>query len=74
MSYSEQVLGVIVEMSQDLGVNLFEATAMYCEDNDIDPSELMESLDSLAIEQIKFAAIQNNHVRRCIQGPINALL
>lgn len=74
MSYSEKVLEAIQAISQRDSINMFEAAAQYCTDSDLDPSDLAESLDSAALEQLKYAAIQGRHVRKCVQKAPNALL
>lgn len=73
-SYSEKVLEALQEISRRDNVNLFEAASTYCEEVDIDPTELIESLDSGAVEQIKFSAISGRHVRQCVQKMPNVLL
>jgi hypothetical protein len=69
MSYSEEVLQKIVEIADRDRVNLFEATATFCEEFDIDPEELSASIDQPALDRIKAAAIAGRHVRRCVQEP-----
>lgn len=73
MSFSEDMITHLLKMTQDGHINLFEAASQYCSDNDLDPEELIESLDPGAIAQIKAAALQGNHVRKCVQKKPNAL-
>ena len=73
MSYSEKILEEIFAISQRDSISIFEATAQYCEDIDTDPQELIESLDPLAIEQIKASAIHGRHVRQCVHKTPNTL-
>lgn len=73
MSFSEDLLIHLKEIASDTGINLFEATAEYCESHDIDPDELIESLDAGAVAQIKASALQGNHVRKCVHKKPNTL-
>lgn len=73
MSFSEDILIHLKAIAESEGLNLFEATAEYCEIHDIDPDELIESLDAGAVTQIKAAAFQGNHVRKCIQRKPNTI-
>jgi len=66
MSFSEDILAHLKAISEKDSLNLFEATSQYCEMHDIDPEELIESLDAGAVSQIKAAALGGNHVRRCV--------
>lgn len=73
MSFSEDILVHLKKIADDDGLNLFEAAAQYCELHDIDPDELIESLDSGAVAQIKAAALVGNHVRKCVHKKPNTL-
>jgi hypothetical protein len=64
MTYSEEILLQLNEIVRVNGINLFEAASHYCETHDIDPGDFFDEIDSSAREQIKFAAIEGNHVRR----------
>lgn len=66
MSFSEDLLAHLKETSAKDNLNLFEAVSQYCEVHDIDPDELIESLDAGALAQIKAAALEGNHVRKCV--------
>lgn len=66
MSFSENILFHLKSIQESERCNLFEAVVSYCEAHEIDIEELIESLDASAIEQIKAAAIEGNHVRRKI--------
>jgi len=73
MSFSEDLLAHLKSVAEHDGINLFEAAAQYCDDHDIDADELIESLDAGAISQIKAAALQGNHVRKCVHKKPNSL-
>lgn len=73
MSFSEDLLAHLKDLAQKDSLNLFEAAAQYCEAHDIDADELIESLDAGAVAQIKAAALQGNHVRKCVHKKPNTL-
>jgi hypothetical protein len=73
MSFSEDLLVHLKTIADADRINIFEAAAQYCESHDIDADELIESLDAGAVAQIKAAALQGNHVRKCVHKKPNAL-
>ena len=75
MTYSEEILTKVCSIAEKTKMNLFEATAWYCETLMIEPSELYNSLDEFARQRIRNSAGEGRHVqRKFFKSPSNALL
>lgn len=73
MTFSENILGHLVLICERDRCNLFEAMTTFCEEKDLDVEEIVDQLDAGAKAQLKAAAIDGRHVRRCIAKPKNKL-
>lgn len=73
MNYSEAVLLRIQEIARDQGIDLVEATSVFCEEQDIDVKDFIKTIDANFKEQLKFVAIENHKVRRSVAKPVNQL-
>lgn len=66
MKHSEKVLSRLSEIIEEQGLDIIEACAVFCDENDLDPVDFVKSLDKPAIEKLKYEAIKANRVRRCV--------
>lgn len=66
MKHSEKVLNRLAEIIEQQDLDIIEACAAFCNENDLDPTDFIKSLDKAAIEKLKYEAIKANRVRRCV--------
>lgn len=66
MKYSEKVLSRVHEIMGLQDCDMIEALGVFCQENDLDPEELVGSLDKAAKNQLRYDAIKNNRVRKCV--------
>lgn len=66
MKYSEKVLSRVHEIMEQQDCDMIEALGVFCQENDMDPDELVGSLDKAALVQLRYDAIKNNRVRKCV--------
>lgn len=69
MNYSEKVLIKINEIKETHDTDLVEATAIFCEENDIEIESFLKNMGRGFIERLKYEAIQNQKVRKCVAKP-----
>jgi hypothetical protein len=67
---NEKIHASIVEIMQTLNCSMIEATLEFCEENEVDPEDLIKQLDALTIERLKLDAIQERMVRKSVAGAI----
>lgn len=68
-SFSERIIVELQAIAERNRTGIFEACGDYCEENDLDESELISHLDKNAVEMLKQAAIDEGRVRKCVSGP-----
>jgi hypothetical protein len=66
MKFSEKVLSRVHEIMDHDKCDMIEALGVFCQENDMDPDDLVHSLDKSAIKQLKYDAIKNRRVRQCV--------
>lgn len=66
MKFSESVLIRVHDIMVAQQCDMIEALSVFCQENDIDPDEIVHALDKAAIVQLKYDAIKNNRVRKCV--------
>lgn len=64
MSFSENVLAEISNIAKENEISFFDAAVEFCEQNDMEASELIESLDKTAVEIIRMEALSGNALRK----------
>lgn len=62
--FSEKILVRIHELSNTHKIDMVEATTRFCEEQDIDPIELVKQLKPNDVLQLRQAAISGNYVRK----------
>lgn len=72
-TYSENIMLEIVQIADDQECSIIEACVEYCEEHDLEPDELIEWLDPLAIAQLRQSALVTNKVRRIVAVPATPL-
>lgn len=60
MKENELVMTELLEQSKYENTPLIEVVSNYCQDNDIDPNELIKMFDSNFIYKLKSDAYKNN--------------
>lgn len=66
MNYSESVLLAIKKIQKETGFNLFESLSSFCEEHDLDVSEVVKQLDSNVIQQLKEVIAENRYVQKSV--------
>lgn len=56
----DKLISELIEQSRYYNINIFESVVLYCDNNDVDPIELIKTFDEEFIISIKNAAISNN--------------
>jgi len=72
-SRSEKVVLEIMRIADRLACDVFEATLMFCEENEIEIEEFIECMDHHIFEILKITAIENRMVRKKHSGDIHQL-
>lgn len=67
---NEKIHGSIMNIMQTLDCSMIEATLQFCEENEVDPEDLVKQLDSLTVERLKLDAIQERMIRKSVIGAI----
>ena len=68
MSYdSEQIHLRLAEKMEELDCNIFEAALEFCEEEDIDPEDIVLFFDDVTKERIKLAAFEDNMVKKSLR-------
>lgn len=62
--FCEKILVRIHELSNIHKIDMVEATTLFCEEQDIDPTELVKQLKPNDVLQLRQAAISGNYVRK----------
>lgn len=66
MKHSEKVFNRLVEIQREHDCDLVESVVIFCDENDMDPADLVKTLDKNLIQELKYTAVKNNRVRRCV--------
>lgn len=66
MNKSETILSRLIDISNKNNCDLIEASVIFCEEADISESDFIEKLDQNLIEQLRYSAIVNGKVRKCV--------
>lgn len=66
MNNSETILSRLIEISSKNNCDLIEAAVIFCDEADISESDFIEKIDHHLIEQLKYSAIANGKVRKCV--------
>jgi hypothetical protein len=73
MSYSEKALLRIQEIAHEQGVDIVEATSLFCEENNIDVHDFIKMIDKNFIDLLKYTAIEMCKVRKSVAKPTSKL-
>lgn len=64
--HSEKILLKVMQIMEEKDLDMIEACVEFCSEFDLDTEEFVKSLDVHMIERLRFAAIQDNKVRKCV--------
>lgn len=56
----DKLISELIELTLYKNVSLFEVLSEYCDENDIEPQELLKTFDEEFILQIKKSAVDSN--------------
>ena len=63
---SEKLHAQISDLAQRLGCSFIEATLEFCQDNQIDPEDLVKKMDDITKERLRRSAIDERMVRKAV--------
>lgn len=64
MNFSEKAMTEVLKIQEERGFSFFEATAAFCEQEDIDPADFVKRLDKVHVDRLQCCAMEERLVQR----------
>jgi hypothetical protein len=64
MNFSENIIQEIQRLSSEHDISIFDSAVKFCEDNDLEISDFIKSIDLNTLEIIRMSAIDENILRK----------
>jgi len=65
---NEELHKIIANIQTKLKCDFMEAVLEFCLENEIDPEDIIQQMDSITIEKLKQVAIENNMIQKRVSN------